>query len=118
MAACLGASSSARLLLLSLLGLCVALSHQQSSSDSCSKDKLAVASLVPFDSTAFRCTTAWKKEDFILRVCVYYSHFSNSFLFKKSVCVFVAAGSSRVRSRSQDPTAVEPRFSSLLWSSE
>nr|CAB3484983.1 unnamed protein product [Digitaria exilis] len=68
MEACSGASSSARLLLLSLLGFCVALSHQQSSSsDSCSKDKLAVSTLVPFDSTGFRCTTAWKQEDFILR---------------------------------------------------
>ncbi|KAF8704258.1 hypothetical protein HU200_031757 [Digitaria exilis] len=97
MEACSGASSSARLLLLSLLGFCVALSHQQSSSsDSCSKDKLAVSTLVPFDSTGFRCTTAWKQEDFILRVRLTTPHFSNSFICK-SVSVFVAAGSSRYK---------------------
>ncbi|CAL5026672.1 unnamed protein product [Urochloa decumbens] len=67
------AASSVRLLLLSLLAFCVALSHQESSSssssgpDSCSNAKLAVASLVPFDSTAFRCVSAWKQQDFILR---------------------------------------------------
>ncbi|CAN6239999.1 unnamed protein product [Urochloa humidicola] len=62
------ASSSVRLLLLSLLGFCVALSHQESSgTDSCSNAKLTVASLVPFDTTAFRCAAAWKQQDFILR---------------------------------------------------
>ncbi|OEL31406.1 Cytochrome b561 and DOMON domain-containing protein [Dichanthelium oligosanthes] len=69
MAASSGASS-VRLLLLSLLGFCVALSHQQqssSSTDSCATAKLAVASLVPFDSTAFRCSQAWKQQDFVLR---------------------------------------------------
>ncbi|KAL6650965.1 hypothetical protein ACP70R_009890 [Stipagrostis hirtigluma subsp. patula] len=66
-------SSSARLLLLCLLGFFVAASHQQqsssssSSSDSCTKARVAVASLVPFDSTSFRCVSAWKQEDFILR---------------------------------------------------
>ena len=62
---------SVRLLLLSLLGFCVALSHQESSSsstDSCATAKVAVASLVPFDSTSFRCTAAWKQQDFVLRV--------------------------------------------------
>ena len=74
MAACSGrttsSGSTARLplLALSLLGLCVALSHQQSTTDSCATAKLAVASLVPFDSTAFRCTAAWKQQDFVLRV--------------------------------------------------
>ncbi|CAD6260413.1 unnamed protein product [Miscanthus lutarioriparius] len=61
---------SVRLLLLSLLGFCVALSHQESSSsstDSCATAKVAVASLVPFDSTSFRCTAAWKQQDFVLR---------------------------------------------------
>ncbi|CAN6249209.1 unnamed protein product [Urochloa humidicola] len=62
------AASSVRLLLLSLLGFCVALSHQESSTDSCKDNaKLAVASLVPFDTTAFRCAAAWKQQDFILR---------------------------------------------------
>lgn len=58
-----------RLLLLSLLGFCVALSHQESSSstDSCTTAKVAVASLVPFDSTSFHCTAAWKQQDFVLR---------------------------------------------------
>ena len=64
---------SVRLLLLCLLGFCVALSHQESSSsstDSCATAKVAVASLVPFDSTSFRCTAAWKQQDFVLRVCL------------------------------------------------
>jgi hypothetical protein len=62
---------SVRLLLLSLLGFCVALSHQESSStDSCATAKVAVASLVPFDSTSFHCTAAWKQQDFVLRVCL------------------------------------------------
>ncbi|KAJ1271708.1 hypothetical protein BS78_06G146800 [Paspalum vaginatum] len=62
-------SSAARLLLLalSLLGLCVALAHQHSTADSCATAKLAVASLVPFDTTAFRCTAGWKQHDFVLR---------------------------------------------------
>lgn len=55
------------LLLLCLLGFCVALSHQESSADSCARAKVAVASLVPFDSTSFRCTAAWKQQDFVLR---------------------------------------------------
>jgi len=64
-------SSSARLLLLllSLLGSCVALSRQESSSstDSCAAAKLAVASLVPFDTAGFRCAANWKQQDFVLR---------------------------------------------------
>lgn len=55
------------LLLLCLLGFCVALSHQESAADSCARAKVAVASLVPFDSTSFRCTAAWKQQDFVLR---------------------------------------------------
>lgn len=54
-------------LLLCLLGFCVALSHQESAADSCARAKVAVASLVPFDSTSFRCTAAWKQQDFVLR---------------------------------------------------
>jgi hypothetical protein len=61
----MAAPSAARLVLLTLLGFCVALSHQE---DSCGAAKLAVASLVPFDTTAFRCAAAWKQQDFILRV--------------------------------------------------
>ncbi|KAM0901143.1 hypothetical protein ACQ4PT_020155 [Festuca glaucescens] len=59
-------AGSARLLLLPLclLGFCFAVSHQKS--DSCAGD-LAVAHLVPFDTSAFHCITLWKKEDFILR---------------------------------------------------
>jgi hypothetical protein len=70
MAAPSGASSSARLVLLSLLGFCVALSRQESSSstDSCGAAKLAVASLVPFDTAGFRCAANWKQQDFVLRV--------------------------------------------------
>ncbi|RLM64734.1 cytochrome b561 and DOMON domain-containing protein [Panicum miliaceum] len=69
MAAPSGASSSARLVLLSLLGFCVALSRQESSSstDSCGAAKLAVASLVPFDTAGFRCAANWKQQDFVLR---------------------------------------------------
>ncbi|XP_062183571.1 cytochrome b561 and DOMON domain-containing protein At3g07570-like [Phragmites australis] len=62
----MAASSSVRLLLLCLLGFCVALSHQRSS-DSCGTARVAVASHVPFDSTSFRCVAAWKQEDFVLR---------------------------------------------------
>jgi hypothetical protein len=54
-----------RLLLLCLLGFCVAVSHQKT--DSCAGD-LAVARLIPFDTSAFHCITLWKQEDFILRV--------------------------------------------------
>ncbi|RLM73490.1 cytochrome b561 and DOMON domain-containing protein [Panicum miliaceum] len=73
MAAPSGASSSSTrlLLLLSLLGFCVALSSQQESSsrttDSCGAAKLAVASLVPFDTAGFRCAANWKQRDFVLR---------------------------------------------------
>lgn len=63
------------LLLLCLLGFCVALSHQESAADSCARAKVAVASLVPFDSTSFRCTAAWKQQDFVLRVCLLLEHF-------------------------------------------
>ncbi|KAG8082517.1 hypothetical protein GUJ93_ZPchr0014g47365 [Zizania palustris] len=59
-------SSVGRLLqLLCLVGLCFAVSHQQS--DSCSSDGVVVAHLVPFNSSAFRCLTVWKQEDFVLR---------------------------------------------------
>ncbi|KAK3142195.1 hypothetical protein QOZ80_4BG0343500 [Eleusine coracana subsp. coracana] len=66
-AAASSSSSSVRLLLLCLLGFCVALSHQQST-DSCRFSRLnAVADLVPFDTRSFRCIAAWKDEDFVLR---------------------------------------------------
>lgn len=55
-----------RLLLLCLLGFCFAVSHQKSVSDSCAGD-LAVAHLIPFDSSALHCINLWKQEDFILR---------------------------------------------------
>lgn len=58
-------AGSVRLLLLCLLGFCFAVSHQQKL-DSCAGD-LAVARLVPFDTSAFHCITLWKQEDFILR---------------------------------------------------
>ncbi|XP_062226049.1 cytochrome b561 and DOMON domain-containing protein At3g07570-like [Phragmites australis] len=66
MAPASSSSSSMRLLLLCLLGFCVAVSHQQST-DPCGPARVAVASLVPFDSTSFRCTAVWKQEDFVLR---------------------------------------------------
>ncbi|CAM0904028.1 unnamed protein product [Alopecurus aequalis] len=56
--------SSLRLLLLCLLGFCFAVSHQKS--DSCAGE-VPVAHLVPFDTSASRCITLWKQEDFILR---------------------------------------------------
>uniref|UniRef100_A0ACD5US25 Uncharacterized protein n=1 Tax=Avena sativa TaxID=4498 RepID=A0ACD5US25_AVESA len=52
------------LLLLCLLGSCSAATQQKS--DSCAGN-LAVARLVPFDTSAFHCITLWKQEDFILR---------------------------------------------------
>ncbi|KAL6903626.1 hypothetical protein ACP4OV_004439 [Aristida adscensionis] len=74
-----GSFSPVRLLLLCLLGFFVAASHQDqsssssssssssASSDSCATSRLAVASLVPFDTASFRCVAAWKQEDFVLR---------------------------------------------------
>uniref|UniRef100_A0A0D9W6N6 Cytochrome b561 and DOMON domain-containing protein n=1 Tax=Leersia perrieri TaxID=77586 RepID=A0A0D9W6N6_9ORYZ len=64
-------SSSVRhLFLLCLLGFCFAFAasqQQQQQSDSCSSAGVAVAHLVPFNSSSFRCLTVWKDEDFILR---------------------------------------------------
>jgi hypothetical protein len=71
-------AGSVRLLLLCLLGFCVAVSHQKS--DSCAGN-LAVAKLVPFDTDGFRCITLWKQEDFILRVrCSFWQHICLSYM--------------------------------------
>jgi hypothetical protein len=72
-ASCSSSSAKHLFLLCLLLGFCFAFAasqQEQQQSDSCSSAGVAVAHLVPFNSSAFRCLTVWKQEDFVLRVCM------------------------------------------------
>uniref|UniRef100_A0A0D9ZML1 Cytochrome b561 and DOMON domain-containing protein n=1 Tax=Oryza glumipatula TaxID=40148 RepID=A0A0D9ZML1_9ORYZ len=69
-ASCSSSSVKHLFLLCLLLGFCFAFAasqQEQQQSDSCSSAGVAVAHLVPFNSSAFRCLTVWKQEDFVLR---------------------------------------------------